>query len=41
MGRGKIRLYRSRTENGMETEKEPGKKTETEQLTILEETRGM
>lgn len=25
-GHGKIRLYRSRTENGMETEKEPGKK---------------
>lgn len=41
MGHGKIRLCRSRTENGMETEKEPGKKTETEQLTILEETRGM
>ena len=41
MGHGKIRVYRSRTENGMGTGKEPGKKTETEQLMILEGTRGM
>ena len=41
MGHGKIRVYRPRTENGMGTEKEPGKKTETEQLMILEETRVM
>lgn len=41
MGHGKIRVYRPRTENGMGTEKEPGKKIETEQLMILEETRVM
>lgn len=34
-------VYESRTENGMGTEKEPGKKTEIGQLMILEETGGV